>query len=69
MFLGETVLVWMITSQGFAVIVAMQFRERVLLKQTEVRNMYFSNVAMMIYCLGNDRIGLKDYLPRFKILQ
>ena len=57
----------MITSQGFAVIVAMQIRARVLLKQTEVRNMYFSNVAMMIYSLGNDRIGLKDYLPRFKI--
>ena len=69
MFLGETVLVWMITSQGFAVNVAMQIRERVLLKQTEVRNMYFSNVAMIVYSLGNDRIGLKDYLPRFKILQ
>ena len=58
------------TSQGFAVIVAMQIRARVLLKQTEVRNiMYFSNVAMIVYSLGNDRIGLKDYLPRCKILQ
>ena len=64
MFLGETVLVWMITPQGFPVIVAMQIRARVLLKRTEVRNMYFSNVS-----LGDDRIGLSDYLPRFKILQ
>ena len=59
----------MITSYDFVVIVAIQVRARVLLKQTEVRNMYFSNVAMIVYSLGNDRIGLKDYLPRFKILQ
>ena len=31
---GGTVLIWMITSQGFVVIVAIQIRGRVLLKQT-----------------------------------